>query len=108
MITVYVPRDSSALGLGAERVANAIQMEAAKRGIVIDLVRNGSRGLFWLEPLVEVATPAGRIAYGPVRPGEVAGLFDAGFLEGKPHPLRHGLTEEIPYLKNQELSLIHI
>jgi formate dehydrogenase iron-sulfur subunit len=102
MITVYVPRDSSALGLGAERVANAIQMEAAKRGIAINLVRNGSRGLYWLEPLVEVATPAGRIAYGPVQAGEVAGLFDAGFLEGQPHTLCQGPTEEMPYLKNQE------
>jgi formate dehydrogenase iron-sulfur subunit len=102
MITVYVPRDSSALGLGAERVANAIQVEAAKRGAGIKLVRNGSRGLYWLEPLVEVATPGGRVAYGPVQPGDVPGLFDAGFLEGKAHPLCLGPTEEIPYLKNQE------
>ncbi|MDF9391671.1 MULTISPECIES: formate dehydrogenase beta subunit [Methylococcus] len=102
MTTVYVPRDSSALGLGAERVANAIQLEAARRGAAIKLVRNGSRGLYWLEPMVEVATPGGRVAYGPVQPDDVAGLFDAGFLEGKAHPLWQGATEEIPYLKNQE------
>lgn len=102
MIKVYVPRDSSALGLGAEQVAEALQAEASRRQADIQLVRNGSRGLYWLEPMVEVETPAGRIAYGPVRPSDVASLFDAGFLEGKPHVLSQGLTAEIPYLKNQE------
>ena len=102
MIKVYVPRDSSALGLGAEQVAEALQAEAGRRQADIQLVRNGSRGLYWLEPMVEVETPAGRVAYGPVRPSDVASLFDAGFLEGKPHALSQGLTAEIPYLKNQE------
>jgi len=102
VISVYVPRDSSALSLGAEKTAKVIAAEAAQRGIDINIVRNGSRGLFWLEPLVEVATAAGRVAYGPVQASDVAGLFDAGFLEGGEHPLKQGLTEEIPYLKNQE------
>ena len=101
-ITVYVPRDVTALSLGADKVAKALVMEAAARGIELNLVRNGSRGLFWLEPLVEVATDAGRVAYGPVKAKDVSGLFDAGFLEGKAHPLGHGLTEEIEYLKRQE------
>ncbi|MCF7969420.1 MAG: NADH-quinone oxidoreductase subunit NuoF [Methylococcaceae bacterium] len=102
MIKVYVPRDSSALGLGAEQVAEALQAEASRREARITLVRNGSRGLYWLEPMVEIETPAGRVAYGPVQPSDVASLFDAGFLEGKPHVLSQGLTAEIPYLKNQE------
>ena len=102
MIKVYVPRDSSALGLGAKQVAEALQAEASRREARITLVRNGSRGLYWLEPMVEIETPAGRVAYGPVRPSDVASLFDAGFLEGKPHALSQGLTAEIPYLKNQE------
>ena len=67
-VRIYVPIDSSALSLGAEQVARAIRHQAQARGIAIELVRNGSRGLFWLEPLVEVATPAGRVAYGPVAP----------------------------------------
>src|SRR5690348_15583496 len=58
--------------------------------------------MFWLEPLVAVETPRGRVAYGPVTAEAVAGLFDAGFYDGKDHPLRLGLTDEIPYLKNQE------
>ncbi len=101
-ITVYVPRDSTAIALGAHAVAAAIEAEAAKRQITIKLVRNGSRGIFWLEPLVEVATAAGRIAYGPVMPEDVASLFDADFLHGGAHALAQGRTEEIPFLKNQE------
>jgi formate dehydrogenase iron-sulfur subunit len=99
---IYVPIDSTALSLGAEKVAKAIAAEAAKRGIAIELVRNGSRGAFWLEPMVEVQTPAGRMAYGPVQPKDVATLFDAGFVTGGRHALSLGLTDDIPYLKNQE------
>ncbi|HWY25620.1 MAG TPA: formate dehydrogenase, partial [Nevskia sp.] len=99
---VYVPRDASALSLGAEAVARAIAAEAAQRGAELQVVRNGSRGLLWLEPMVEVETPAGRVAYGPVRAQDVAGLFEAGFLAGGKHALLLGLTAEIPYLKRQE------
>ncbi len=101
-IRVYVPIDSSALSLGAEQVARAIRREAEARGIAIELVRNGSRGLFWLEPLVEVLTPQGRIAYGPVQAEDVPGLFEAGFHRGKAHALCHGPTEQIPFLARQE------
>lgn len=101
-VTVYVPRDSAAIALGADAVAVAILQEAQVRGIDVQLVRNGSRGMFWLEPLVEVATPQGRVAYGPVTPSDVPSLFDAGMLHGHAHALGCGLTEEIDYLKNQE------
>ncbi|MDM0043029.1 NADH-ubiquinone oxidoreductase-F iron-sulfur binding region domain-containing protein [Variovorax dokdonensis] len=101
-VTVYVPRDSAALAAGADRVARRIADEANARGIKLRMVRNGSRGLFWLEPMVEVQTAAGRVAYGPVTPADVAGLFDAGFHLGGTHALALGLTEEIPYLKKQE------
>jgi formate dehydrogenase iron-sulfur subunit len=100
--TVYVPQDAAALSVGAERVARAIAAEAERRGTPIRLVRNGTRGLLWLEPLVEVATPNGRHAYGPVTARDVPSLFEAGFLQGASHPLHHGLTEEIPFLKNQQ------
>jgi len=102
-VTVYVPRDSTALALGADAVAGAIRAQALQRGIDIQVVRNGSRGMFWLEPLVEVATPAGRVAYGPVDAADVTRLFDAGFLTGgMGHPLALGLTEAIPFLARQE------
>jgi formate dehydrogenase iron-sulfur subunit len=102
MSRVYVPRDAAALSVGAEEVAGAIQREAAARGLDVSVVRNGAWGLFWLEPLVEVETVAGRVAYGPVAAEDVPGLFTAGFLEGNPSPLCLGRTEEIPYLKRQQ------
>jgi formate dehydrogenase iron-sulfur subunit len=102
MTTVYVPRDSAALAVGADEVTAALKSECARRGLTVEVVRNGSRGLFWLEPLVEIETANGRVAYGPVTPEDVPALLDAGLLEGRDHALGHGLTEEIPYLKKQE------
>ncbi len=100
---IYVPRDASALALGAETVAQAIAAEATRRGIAIELVRNGSRGMFWLEPLVEVQThEAGRVAYGPVVAADVADLFDAGFLHGGAHALRLGVVEQLDWFRRQE------
>ena len=101
-VTIYVPRDAAALSLGAEEVATAIAAEAARRKVTVRVVRNGTRGLCWLEPLVEVATPSGRVGYGPVTRQDVPGLFDAGFLEGGPHPLLVGAVEAIPYFAKQE------
>ncbi len=100
--TVYVPIDATARSLGADEVAAAIAREAAARGESVNIVRNGTRGLCWLEPLVEVATPAGRVAYGPVDAADVPELFAAGLLRGGDHRLAHGRTEHIPYFKNQE------
>jgi formate dehydrogenase iron-sulfur subunit len=101
-ITVYVPRDAAALAVGADEVALAIVEQARARGVSINLVRNGSRGLLWLETLVEVVLENGRTAYGPVEACDVASLFDAGFLQGGSHPLALGMTEAIPYLQQQE------
>lgn len=102
VVTLYVSRDSAALAVGAEEVADSLQAECARRGIAINLVRNSSRGLFWLEPLIEVATPTGRVAYGPVAPQDVVVLLDSGLLAGAEHVLGHGLIEQLPYLAQQE------
>ena len=99
---VFVPADSSALSVGADAVADAIRDEARRRGLDIELVRTGSRGLFWLEPLVEVETAAGRVGYGPVAADEVAQLFEAGFLSGGAHPKALGRVDDIPYLAQQQ------
>ncbi|HEX5431501.1 MAG TPA: NADH-quinone oxidoreductase subunit L, partial [Bryobacteraceae bacterium] len=99
---IFVPGDAAALAVGADAVAKVFETQIASRRLDAQIVRNGSRGLFWLEPLVEVETPRGRIAYGPVTAESVAGLLDAGLLEGKTHALCLGPTEEIPYLKKQE------
>jgi formate dehydrogenase iron-sulfur subunit len=100
--TVYVPRDSGALSLGAGSVALAVAREAKSRGADIRVVRNGSRGLYWLEPMVEIETDAGRLAYGPVSAADVPSLFDAGFLQGGTHRASLGPTQDIPYLKSQQ------
>ena len=101
-VTVYVPRDSTALAADADEVAAVIAAQAAARGIGIELVRNGSRGLFWLEPLVEVATAAGRVGYGPVSAADVDALFGADFLGGGAHRLALGPVDELPWLKSQQ------
>src|SRR5271155_5575502 len=98
---VYVPRDSSAVSLGADAVAEAIRNEAASRNRDVKIVRNGSRGMFSLEPMVEVASSGGRVAYGPVGTGDVASLFDSNFLDGREHRLSLGVADEIPWLKSQ-------
>jgi formate dehydrogenase iron-sulfur subunit len=100
-VKIYVPRDAAAIALGAEKVAKAMADEIATRGLDATIVRNGSRGMHWLEPLVEVETGEGRIAYGPVKARDVPSLLEAGLLSGGAHPLCHGKTEEIPFLKNQ-------
>ena len=101
-VKVFVPRDAAALAVGADAVAAMLQAECARRGLAVELVRNGSRGMFWLEPLVEVATPHGRVAYGPVAAEDVPGLLDAGLLHGGAHALSLGPTEQIPFLAKQE------
>lgn len=101
-ITLYIPRDAAALAVGAEAVVQAVTEEAARRGQAVHIIRNGSRGLLWLEPMVEVQTPQGRVAYGPVQAEDVSDLFDAGWLQGGAHALCQGLTDDIPYLKNQQ------
>ena len=99
--TIYVPGDSGALALGADEVAKALATAFASRNLDVRIVRNGSRGLYWLEPMVEVETASGRIAYGPIAAGEVGALVEAGLLDGKPHAKCLGLAEEIPFLKRQ-------
>jgi formate dehydrogenase iron-sulfur subunit len=101
-VTVWVPKDASALSLGAEAVARAIEAGAKASGIEVRIRRNGSRGLFWLEPLVEVETIAGRIAYGPVTAGDVPELLDAGLLRGAPHALRLGDVTKHAWLASQQ------
>src|SRR3984957_20803183 len=101
-VTVYIPREATALSLGAQAVARALSDEAARRKQSVQIVRPGSRALFWLEPLVEVQAAEGRIAYGPVKAADIPSLFAADFLNGGKHPLNLGPVEAIPYLKNQE------
>ncbi|MBM3960970.1 MAG: formate dehydrogenase, partial [Planctomycetes bacterium] len=101
-VKVCVPRDAAALSLGADATAAAIAVAAKQAGQAIQLVRTSSRGMFWLEPFVEVETATGRVGYGPVTAEDVPGLFAKGFLRGGAHPLAQGMVEAIPFLARQE------
>ncbi len=96
-VTVYVPRDAASRSAGADYVAMALAKTAGVR-----VVRNGSWGMLWLEPMIEVETAEGRIAYGPVRADDVPSLLAAGLLTGGAHALRLGKTSELPWMKRQQ------
>ncbi|WP_426412940.1 formate dehydrogenase beta subunit [Bradyrhizobium ganzhouense] len=97
---IFVPRDATAIAVGADEVVATFEQIAEKRGLPIEIVRTGSRGLHWLEPMVEVATPEGRVAYGPVSAEDVASVLESMANNG-PHALRLGVADEIPWLKRQ-------
>jgi formate dehydrogenase iron-sulfur subunit len=94
---VFVPLDSAAVALGADRIAEAIVAEGAARGVSVEVVRNGSRGMVWLEPLVEVVTDKGRVGFGPMTVADVPGLFG----DQSAHPKALGLVEELPWMTGQ-------
>ncbi len=94
---IWVPGDASARACGADRVAAAIASAAGLRGVTVDIRRNGTRGMSWLEPLVEVETPNGRIGFGPMTPADVPALFETP----QSHPKALGLVEEIAFFKRQ-------
>jgi formate dehydrogenase iron-sulfur subunit len=99
-LKVYIPRDAAAVCVGADELVAAFEAQAAQRKLDIEIVRNGSRGLLWLEPLVEVVTPNGRVAFGPVEDKDVASVLDAMVADG-PHDLRLGIADDITWLKKQ-------
>ena len=106
-VRIFVPRDAAARSMGADETARAVLDEAKRRAIEVQLVRNGSRGMLWLEPFVEVESDGKRYGYGPVQASQVSDLFDNGLCEpanaaSRAHALAHGLTAEIPYFKRQE------
>jgi formate dehydrogenase iron-sulfur subunit len=76
-VRLFVPRDAGAVAVGADEVASKLEQAAAKRGAAVKIVRTGSRGLYWLEPMVEVATPQGRIAFGPVSEADASSVLDS-------------------------------
>ena len=94
-LRIFIPRDAGAIAVGADEVAVALEQAAGKRGIDIEIVRTGSRGLYWLEPMIEVATPKGRVAYGPVTASDAASVLEA-MNANAAHPLLLGVSDEIP------------
>src|ERR1700742_674970 len=90
-----LPKDAAALALGADRVAAALCEAAAKQGLELDLVRTGSRGLIWLEPMLEVETDKGWRAFGPLAPEDCDAIF------GGTSAKALGPIDEHPWLKRQ-------
>ena len=101
-ITIYVPGDTAAVALGADAVARAVTTAAQQRGVDVRLVRNGSRGLVWLEPLLEIERDGARVAFGPVRPRDVDSLFDPAMQPQTNHALYLGDIEQHDWLRRQE------
>jgi formate dehydrogenase iron-sulfur subunit len=97
---VFIPRDAGAVAVGADDVALALEQAAAARGMTLEIVRTGSRGLYWLEPMVEVTTSIGRVAFGPVSTADVPSVLEAMVSEG-PHALRLGAPGKIFWLRRQ-------
>jgi formate dehydrogenase iron-sulfur subunit len=100
-IRFYVPLDAGAIAVGADEIVLALEKAAAQRKVAIEIIRTGSRGLYWLEPMVEVATEQGRVAFGPVTTADVGSVLDAASSNGE-HALRLGIADEIPWLKRQD------
>ena len=99
---IFVPRETSAVSVGADDVALEIAREAKRTGTRVELIRNGSWGATWLEPLVEVEVDGARIAYGNVTASDVASLFAAGLVDAGEHERRLGPIMEIDYLTKQD------
>ncbi len=102
MVKIFIPADTTSCALGADEVAAEVVLQAKKEGLEVEIIRNGSRGAFWLEPLVEIESDHGRIAFGPVTAGEVFGLFDAGFPSACEHELYLGKISDIEWLARQD------
>lgn len=100
-LSIFIPRDSNAIAVGADEVAAALAADASRRNVALNMTRNGSRGLYWLEPMIEVETPRGRVAYGPLAASDAASVLADIAGNAFKHPLCLGLTEEIPFLKRQ-------
>ena len=100
--TIYVPKDSAVRSIGGDQISRAIEVESVKRGLSFSILRNGSRGALWLEPMVEVETSEGRVAYGPVTLADIDSLFDSGFHLGGEHQLSLGKTDDIAWLARQD------
>ena len=98
---IFVPNDTGARSLGADHVAEAIRSTVERSGIDARIVRNGSRGAYALEPLIEVDSPRGRIGFARMQPDHAATLF-AGGLPEIDHPLCIGRVDDVPFFRKQQ------
>ena len=105
-IRLFLPKDAAAVAVGADEVAAALNGAAATAGRSIEIVRTGTRGMLWLEPLVEIEIAGIRYGFGPIESADVDGLVNAGLLDAKlptilAHPKSLGPVDKIAYLARQ-------
>jgi formate dehydrogenase iron-sulfur subunit len=101
-VRMYVPNDTGARSVGADAVADALRAAVHAQGLDVEIVRNGTRGAYWMEPLVEIDTPAGRVGFANVAPDQASSLFDDGTLPTASHALSIGLIDALPWLRDQQ------
>jgi formate dehydrogenase iron-sulfur subunit len=105
-VRFYIPRDAAAVAVGADEVAAALSRAATAAGRSIEIVRTGSRGMMWLEPLVEVESGGARHGFGPLEVHDIDGLVASGLLDGNAavlasHPKSLGPVEKIGFFARQ-------
>ena len=102
MPKLFVPQDTTAVAVGAEQVAVAFQAAIDTTDSSYSVVRNGSRGAFWLEPMVEVECGDQRATFGPVTANDASSILACCELG---HPDRHALylgsVDDLEWLKGQ-------
>ena len=98
---LFIPKDAAAVAVGADEVADAIALVAV--GGDVEVVRTGSRGMLWLEPLLETDIDGIRYGFGPVGPEDVDALIGGGLLDGRlpVHPTSRGPVEQIDFFRTQ-------
>ncbi|EED36805.1 Fe-hydrogenase, subunit beta [Luminiphilus syltensis NOR5-1B] len=101
-LRIYLPRDTTANALGADRLAHSLEALAGQKGMDLTVIRNGSRGAFWLEPLVEMDHKGQRLGFGNVTAADAETLLAALADNPTAHPSYVGPVSEIPFLKNQQ------
>ena len=101
-MNLFISSDSSSIAAGADEVCEALEQELSRQDLRATVVRTGSRGAYFLEPLIEVETPEGRIAYANVSPGDIPELLRGGLLNGRAiRPFYRGPVSDIPFFKGQ-------
>ncbi len=90
-MNIFVPKDFGACALGSDAIAQQL------RSLGANVKRNGSRGLYWLEPMIEIETEAGRIAFGPMSLDDVEDIT----LLDQTHEKFLGRIDDIPEIKAQ-------
>ena len=98
-LQLFVSMDSISQKLGSEEVVQSLLQEVDDTAAI---TRTGSRGLFHLEPMIEVDIDGTRHAFGPVQATDVSSLVKA-ITNGSAteHPTALGPTDSLSEMKSQ-------